>query len=256
MIGTHMRRPVIGISASWYVDQASHGTFNRHAISADYSLGVAKAGGAPIILPFIPDVVDTFLDLVDGLILSGGSDFDPARFGDAEVHPATYDILPDRDEAEIRLIQGAMARDIPILGICRGIQAIAIATGGTLIQDVATQYSPEIGHRQHERAIAADQPGHQIKITPGTCVAAIYGGTATGVNSFHHQAVKDVPDGFVVSARSDDGLIEAIEKSDGGFVVGLQWHPELMFATHPQHLRPFEAIVDAARARKLSLARN
>ena len=99
-----MRKPVIGISSSYFVDNASHGSFNRHSITAAYSLAIARAGGTPIILPFIPDAVPGYLDLVDGLILSGGSDFDPARFGETEVHPATYDIVPERDEAEIRLI--------------------------------------------------------------------------------------------------------------------------------------------------------
>jgi len=247
-----MRKPVIGISSSYFVDNASHGSFNRHSITAAYSLAIARAGGTPIILPFIPDAVPGYLDLVDGLILSGGSDFDPARFGETEVHPATYDIVPDRDEAEIRLIQGAKARDIPVLGICRGVQAIAVALGGTLIQDVPTQFSTEIGHRQHEQNIPAAQAGHGIQIEPGSAVHRIYGNETVGVNSFHHQAVKEVPEGFIVSARSEDGLIEAIENTGPCFVVGLQWHPELMFEADGQHLGPFAALVEAANARLLA----
>src|SRR3954452_20059016 len=145
--GISMRRPVGGASSSFFIDQGSHGSFNRHSLTAAYSLAVAKAGGTPVILPFIPDSVPAYLDLVDGIIISGGSDFDPARFGDTEVHPQTYDITPDRDEAEIQLVRGAVERSLPVLGICRGIQAIAVALGGTLIQHVPTQYSDEIEHR-------------------------------------------------------------------------------------------------------------
>ena len=246
-----MRRPVIGISSSYFVDNASHGTFNRHSLTAAYSIGVEKAGGTPIILPFLPNSVDGYLEIVDGLIISGGSDFDPALFGDTEVHPATYDITPDRDEAEIRLVRGAKERGIPVLGICRGIQAIAVALGGTLIQDVPTQFSAEIGHRQHEHGIEPSEPGHAVTITPGTQVAGIYGDRPVGVNSFHHQAVKDAPEDFIVSATSDDGLIEAIESTGPCFMIGLQWHPEIMFEAHEEHLGPFVALVEAAKSAKL-----
>ena len=116
-----------------------------------------KAGGVPIILPFFGDLAASMLDLIDGLILTGGADIDPARFGDDEIHPKTYDILPDRDEAEIELTRGALSRDMPILGICRGIQVLNVAMGGTLYQDVPDQFSAEIEHRQHEEAIPADR---------------------------------------------------------------------------------------------------
>src|SRR5215210_7041615 len=113
-----MRRPVIGICASQFLDQASHGTFVRHSLSAAYSEAVHVAGGVPIILPFFADKADAYLDLIDCLILSGGADIDPVRFGDTEVHPTTYDILPERDDAEIQLTTGALERRMPILGIC------------------------------------------------------------------------------------------------------------------------------------------
>ena len=247
-----MRRPIIGISSSYFVDNASHGSFNRHSVTAGYSMAVAQVGGAPIILPFIPDAVETYLELIDGLILSGGSDIDPARFGDTEVHPATYDIIPDRDEAEIRLVEGAAARSIPILGICRGIQAIAVALGGSLIQDVPSQISTDIEHRQHNAGIEASEPGHDVSIVPGSRVAEMYGTERQGVNSFHHQSVKRAPERFVVTARSDDGVIEAIETTDDQFIVGLQWHPEIMFEVHDEHLSPFVELVEAARVHSLT----
>jgi putative glutamine amidotransferase len=189
------------------------------------------------------------LDLIDGLLLTGGADIDPARFGEAEVHPRTYDILPDRDEAEIELTRGALSREIPILGICRGIQVLNVAMGGTLYQDVPDQFSAEIAHRQHEEAIPADEPGHIINVAPNSLLERTYGEGPIGVNSFHHQAVKDLADGLVASGTSEDGLIEAVESPDRAFVLGVQWHPELMFARDERHLSPFAALVAAARSR-------
>lgn len=247
-----MHRPVIALTASQFVDQASHGTFNRHSLTQAYSEAVHAAGGIPVILPFIRDIVDETLGFVNGVILTGGSDLDPSRYGDADVHPATYDIIPARDETELALARAAIERDIPLLGICRGIQAINVAFGGTLIQDVPTQFDPAVGHRQHEQGIAPHEPGHTVKVEPGSRLEAVYGAGPIPVNSFHHQAVKDVAEGWMVSGRADDGLIEAIERPGTLFALGLQWHPELMFAADPLHLQPFSALVEAARVRELT----
>ena len=249
-----MRRPVIALSASHFVEQASHGTFNRLSLTKSYADAVYAAGGIPIILPFIADIVDDALDFVDGVILTGGSDLDPALFGDSNVHPATYDILPARDEAEIRIARAAVERNIPILGICRGIQAINVAFGGTLIQDVPTQYGREVGHRQQDRSIDAHLPGHSVTVEPGSRLEATYGAGPVPVNSFHHQAVKDVAEGWIVSGRSEDGLIEALERPGALFALGVQWHPELMFSADDRHLRPFAALVEAAKVRELAIS--
>ena len=245
-----MDRPVIGITSSQFIDTASHGVFPRHSISKAYSEAVYKAGGTPVILPFFGDLAANMLDLIDGLILTGGADIDPARFGDDEVHPKTYDILPDRDEAEIELTRGALARDLPILGICRGIQVLNVAMGGTLYQDVPDQFSAEIEHRQHEEAIPADEAGHTVTVEPGSLLERTYGEESIPVNSFHHQAVKDVAPGLVATGASEDGLIEAVESPDRAFVLGVQWHPELMFARHERHVAPFAALVEAAAEAK------
>jgi putative glutamine amidotransferase len=204
------------------------------------------AGGVPVILPFVPDAALEMLDVIDGLILSGGSDLDPALFGDTEVHPQTYDILPDRDAAELALAKGALDRDMPILGICRGIQALNVAMGGTLYQDVPDQYSADIAHRQQEESIPADQSGHSVTVEEGSLLERTYGNGPVPVNSFHHQAVKDVAPGLVVSGRSEDGLVEAVESTTHGFVLGVQWHPELMFAADEAHLAPFSSLVQAS----------
>jgi putative glutamine amidotransferase len=247
-----MDRPVIGITSSQFVDIASHGVFPRHSVSKAYSEAVQRAGGVPIILPFFPELAANMLNMIDGLILTGGADIDPARFGDTEVHPKTYDILPDRDEAEIRLAQGALDRDLPLLGICRGIQVLNVAMGGTLYQDVPDQFSADIQHRQHEVDIPADEPAHIVTVASGSLLERTYGDEPIPVNSFHHQAVKGVATGLVASGVAEDGLVEAIESTDYAFVLGVQWHPELMFARHERHLAPFAALVTAAANAKVS----
>jgi putative glutamine amidotransferase len=241
-----MRRPIIGITSSQFIETASHGVFPRHSVSRAYSEAVHRAGGIPVILPFFSDVAPDLLDVIDGLILTGGADLDPTRFGEQTVHPKTYDILPDRDEAELQLTTGAIARDLPLLGICRGIQVLNVALGGTLYQDVPDQFSAEIGHRQQEHDIPANESGHSVIVTPGSLLERTYGDGPIPVNSFHHQAVKDVAPGLVASAASADGLIEAIESPGHNFVLGIQWHPELMFAHHVRHLAPFTSLVEAA----------
>lgn len=241
-----MRRPVIGITSSQFIETASHGVIPRHSLSKAYSDAVHQAGGTPIILPFIADVASNMLDIIDGLILTGGADIDPARFGEHTVHPKTYDILADRDEAEIRLATGAMERDLPLLGICRGIQVLNVALGGTLYQDVTDQFSAEIGHRQQERSIPVDEPGHSVTVAPGSLLGRTYGAEPISVNSFHHQAVKEVATGLVATGTSPDGLVEAVESAEHTFALGVQWHPELMFARHARHLAPFTSLVAAA----------
>jgi putative glutamine amidotransferase len=245
-----MHRPVIGITSSQFIDSASHGVFPRHSVSKAYAEAVHEAGGTPIILPFFGDLAANMLDLIDGLILTGGADIDPARFGDDQLHPKTYDVLPDRDEAEIELTRGALSRDMPILGICRGIQVLNVAMGGTLYQDVPDQFSAEIMHRQQEESIPANEAGHSVTVESGSLLERIYGEGSIAVNSFHHQAVREVAPGLVATGTSDDGLIEAVESPERAFVLGVQWHPELMFARHERHLAPFAALVEAAAAAK------
>jgi putative glutamine amidotransferase len=240
-----MKRPVIGITSSQFVEVASHGTFTRHSLTKAYSDAVQAAGGIPIILPFFPDRVDDIFALVDGVIVSGGADLDPALFGDTEIHPATYNILPDRDDFELALTRLAITQDKPILGICRGIQVMNVALGGTLYQDVPEQFSDAIAHRQQDRQIPADEPGHAVSIAPGSLLEHVYGASSIPVNSFHHQAVKDVAPGLIATGWSEDGLIEAVEHPGVSFALGVQWHPEIMFERSRQHLAPFTAIVQA-----------
>lgn len=242
-----MRRPVIGISASQFIEKADHGSFTRHSLTKDYSDAVDAAGGVPVILPFYPGHAEAMLDFVDGIILSGGADIDPARFGDDDVHPATYGILAERDETELTLARLAIARDMPVLGICRGLQVLNVAFGGDLYQDVADQLSSALCHRQQANGVPADQPGHTVTATPGSLLERVHDGGLIAVNSFHHQAVKRVAPGLVATGASDDGLVEAIEHPGASFTLGVQWHPELMFKRLPEHLAPFTAIIQACQ---------
>jgi putative glutamine amidotransferase len=240
-----MTRPVIGITSSQFVETASHGTFTRHSLTVDYSDAVHAAGGLPIILPFNCELVADMFELVDGIIVSGGSDLDPALFGDTDIHPQTYDIIPERDAAELALARIAIYQDKPLLGICRGIQVVNVALGGTLYQDIASQFSDSVAHRQQALAIPAAEPGHTVTIAPGSLLAHVFGAGQVSVNSFHHQAVKDVAPGFVAIGWSEDGSIEAIERPASTFALGVQWHPELMFKRSPKQLAPFSALVEA-----------
>lgn len=218
----------------------------RWAVTETYINAVAAAGGIPIVLAPIEGDVSPLLDLVDGLVFSGGADIDPVIYGDDEVHPATYDINPVRDRFELTLIQQAAERDIPALCICRGIQVLNVAFGGTLYQDVRDQFSADLLHSQGDAKIPAKDPSHHVSVEPNSLVASIYGATELETNSFHHQTLKDVPDNFEVAARSSDGSIEAVSMKDKRYVVGLQWHPEMMFNDHAEHLRPFTCLIEAS----------
>ena len=240
-----MKRPVIGITSSLLVETASHGTFTRHSLTVDYSDAIHAAGGVPIILPFNVELASEMFELVDGIIVSGGADLDPARFGDTEVHPQTYDIIPERDEAELALARMAIERDKPLLGICRGIQVMNVALGGTLYQDIASQFSDSVAHRQQTRAIPAAEPGHTVTVAQGSLLERIFGSGLISVNSFHHQAVKEIAPELAPTGWSDDGTIEAIEHPDARFALGVQWHPELMFKRSSQQLAPFTALVES-----------
>lgn len=239
--------PVIGITAAIVDDPQDYGTMRRHRVSADYSEAVLAAGGLPVILPPLTGAIDGMLDLVDGLIFSGGADIDPALYGDSTVHPATYDISADRDRFEIDLMRGAIERDVPVLCICRGIQVLNVALGGTLIQHIDDGVESALPHRQHEVGYMADATSHEIRVEPGTLTAEVLGLGTLAVNSLHHQAIADPAPSVRIEALAQDGVIEAVSVPKCRFVLGLQWHPELLFEKAPAHARPFEALVAAAR---------
>ncbi len=244
-----MTKPLVGITPSPSVDEFNHGTFERYALASTYSGAVHAAGGVPIILPPQEGNVAEILDRIDALLLSGGGDIRPERYGDPDVHPKTYGIHDLRDEFEIALAREAIARDIPVLCICRGIQVLNVALGGTLIQDIADQHGTSLEHRQEELGIAKEEPSHEVEVQPGSRLAETYGASTLRVNSFHHQAVRDVGADLRVVGRAPDGIIEALEYAGPAWVLAVQWHPEMMYRRHREHLRPFQALVRAAQER-------
>lgn len=237
-----MSTPVIGIT----LDREEPGGYSKFpwlALRENYARAVAEAGGLPVLLPHQPDRIDEYLDLVHGLIVSGGAfDIDPALFGASERH-ATVTTKDARTAFELGITRRALERETPILGICGGQQLLHVALGGTLIQHIPDEVP---GALAHEQPNPRDEPGHRVRILPGTRLHGIVGADELAVNSAHHQAAKDVPVGVRVSAVADDGVIEAIEAADKRFCIGVQWHPEFSLSEGDRHL--FAAFVDAARS--------
>jgi putative glutamine amidotransferase len=235
-------RPALAICTGYARDP--EGGFELHA---SYVRAVEKAGGLPLIFaPGLPGDASQLLDHVRGLLLTGGSDVDPALYSEAR-QPTLKRVIPERDAFEIALCHEALRRDLPVLAICRGQQVLNVALGGTLYQDIASQVPGAI---EHVGQGARWETAHEAELLPGTRLRAILGNQTLAVNSFHHQAVKQVAEGLVVSARSPvDGVIEGIESCHHGFLLGVQWHPE-DFVGHSGVFEPlFGALVEACGAR-------
>ncbi|MFO1145387.1 MAG: gamma-glutamyl-gamma-aminobutyrate hydrolase family protein, partial [Rhodospirillales bacterium] len=226
------------------LDREEPGGYSRFpwlALRENYAQAVAAAGGLPVLLPPEVDGAEAYLDLLGGLIVSGGAfDIDPALFGAAERH-ATVTTKDARTAFELAMTRGALARGLPVLGICGGQQLLHVALGGTLIQHIPDEIPQALAHEQPN---PRDEPGHTVRILPGTRLHAIVGADEMAVNSAHHQAAKDVPLGLRISAVAADGVIEAIEAPDKRFCIGVQWHPE--FALSEGDRKLFEALIDAA----------
>jgi putative glutamine amidotransferase len=241
-----LRKPIIGITPSPMDDTQDHGNFHRYTIANTYTEAVEAAGGVPIVIPPQSGNIEEILDTIDGLLLSGGGDIDPAHYGDASTHEKTYGIHQGRDDLELVLARAALDRDMPTLCICRGIQVLNVALGGTLYQDVADEYSDELSHRQQDLPISKEEPGHDVTVQPDSLLAATYGTSSIAVNSFHHQSLKEIAPELRVNAVAPDGTIEAVEHPEKTWVLGVQWHPEMMFRAHDEHLKPFAALVEQA----------
>jgi putative glutamine amidotransferase len=215
----------------------------------DYVRAVETAGGLPLVLApgkpeDAPALAAEYLDRVEALLLSGGADIDPALYGE-ERHPTVKRVFPERDAFELALCREALRRDLPTLAICRGHQLLNVATGGTLFQDIASQVEAAVVHDPDQERW---ERCHDVVLLPGTRLRDILGRERVAVNSFHHQAVKEMGHGLVLSARGcDDGVIEGMEMPDRRFMIGVQWHPE-SFWDQRQGFQPlFRALVNAAR---------
>ncbi|SHJ47557.1 gamma-glutamyl-gamma-aminobutyrate hydrolase family protein [Desulfofundulus thermosubterraneus] len=234
--------PVIGITCAWDEEK------KQFFLSRFYTEAVEAAGGFPLLLPYTKreSSLHIFPELLDGLILSGGGDVDPVHFGE-EPLPGCGEISPERDKYELDLARRVLSLGLPVLGICRGAQVLNIAAGGDIYQDIFTQVS---GCLKHQQKAPRWSPTHGIIIEENTRLARIFNAGVMRVNSFHHQAVRRLAPGFIVSARSVDGIIEAVESTGPGFALGVQWHPETMWGRDGRFLGIFAALVDASREYK------
>ena len=236
-------RPVIGISAYPRVVETSVGPTLLHTASRFYVEGVERAGGVPVVLPVMdPDLVDDVIGAVHGILLTGGGDLQPSRYG-AKPVPETHGVDPARDDFDIRLLELAMDADLPVLATCRGMQVVNVALGGSLIQHV-----PAATGQVHDYYDRWREGVHKVKIEPDSHLAEALGATEVEVNSIHHQAVDEAAPGTRAVAWAEDDTIEAIEMPGSPHVVAVQWHPELL-EDWPEQQGLFRQLVDHARAR-------
>jgi putative glutamine amidotransferase len=230
------------VGLTTYLEQVKTGIWDIRAgyLPANYFQGILAAGGIAVLLPpqpVDPEIARNVLDSLDALVITGGYDLDPASYGQ-QSHPTTDVPRTDRDAWEFALLQGALDRGLPVLGICRGAQVLNVALGGTLHQNLPDVISHS-GHREGN-GVFARLP---VRIVPDTRLAAVMGESTDG-SCYHHQAIDKVGAGLTVSAWDADGVVEAIELAGDAFVLAVQWHPEQTL----DDLRLFEAVVDAARA--------
>lgn len=226
---------MIGITT--YVTRAQWSYWDEEAVlvPAAYVQALERAGGRPVLIPPSEHGIEETLDAVDGLIFSGGSDLDPDLY-DQEPHDETFGVVPERDRAELALLEAAFARDLPVLAVCRGSQVLNVARGGDLVQHLPDLVGDE--KHKHTPGTFAD---HDVTLQPGTRLASLLGDHAP-VKSHHHQGFGRVGDGLRVAAHAEDGTIEAVEDPSRRFALGVLWHPEA-----GEDLKLFEELVDAAR---------
>jgi putative glutamine amidotransferase len=218
--GINHLKPIIGISSS----------LNEQVLTVptEYIQAITKFGGVPLILPNVQkDAIDSMVQMLDGLLLTGGGDIDPTLFNE-EPHQHLGSITPERDEFEIAIIHKMLKLNKPILGICRGMQILNIAIGGDMFQDIYTQSQSKL--LQHAQVAPRNHASHFVKVTEGSMLSDIVQVEKIKVNSFHHQAIREIPSDFKACAIASDGIIEAFESTIHSFVMGLQWHPECLLS--------------------------
>lgn len=240
------RKPVRACTVAVTAGIRPDGDTSRVRLTAAYVTALESAGLIPLIVPPLstPDAAATVLDSVAGLVLTGGGDIDPARYGEKR-HEKVHSINAARDATEAALIEEAKRRGTPVLAICRGIQMLNVALGGTLVQDIPSQCETDISHDEES---ARTSRTHEVSVEPDSLIAKAIGAEHLTVNSFHHQSVKRVAEGMRVTARSPDGIIEGLESIDESWwVLAVQWHPEEM-TDSPE---PWDRGLFQAFARKL-----
>ena len=235
-----MAKPLIGVT----LDSEPAGGWSKYpwyALRTNYAGAIAEAGGIPVALPHHAELADDLLARLDGVVVTGGAfDVDPALYGDGDRH-GTVTLKEGRTAAELAFVRGALARDLPVLGICGGQQLLAVALGGSLIQHIPDSVPAALAHEQPN---PRHQPGHAVALVPGTMLHRIVGAGSMQVNSSHHQAVRAPGPHAVTNALAPDGVIEGIEDPRYRFCLGVQWHPE--FHIDPGDRALFAAFIAAA----------
>ena len=251
-------RPLIGVTTS-ELRPSGLATLRRQgepdhpemALGMTYLQVIERAGAVPVVLPPCVSDLEALIARLDGVCLSGGPDLDPEAYGARDRHAELGPTEPSLDAFELALARAAIERGMPLLGICRGAQAINVACGGTLHQHVPDLRGVSLEHRQ---SAPGERPAHLVAIEPGTLLARTLGRRVARVNSFHHQAVKRLGRGLRVVARAPDGVVEGIEATDGSFVLGVQWHAECLIERATQ-LKLFRGFVAAAGTEPASTLR-
>ena len=241
-----MKHPVIGVSG--YADRpARPPNLPVFAVATTYVAAVSLAGGAAVIIPpyLDADLLQGVFDGIDGLILSGGGDVHPSRFGEVDCG-LLWGVDEKRDNTELSLAYWALRENLPTLAICRGIQILNVAAGGTLIQDIPTQ---EPNALPHSGVTGRPQPtiAHLVDVELDSHLANLIGVGEVGVNSSHHQALKVIGDRLRVVGRASDSIVEAVEALDHPFCIGVQWHPEVMVENTPSMRQLFLGLVEASK---------
>jgi putative glutamine amidotransferase len=228
-------KPVIGITT--YLTRARFGSWEEDTalVPADYVRAIERAGGRALLVPPSEDAIEETLDALDGVLFSGGADLDPQLYGQ-EAHPETKGVQAERDRGELALLEAALARDMPVLAVCRGSQVLNVALGGDLVQHL-----PEVVGDEKHKHTPGEYADHEVTVEPGTRLGSLIGERAP-VKSHHHQGFGRLGEGLRESARAGDGTLEALEDPSRRFALGVLWHPEA-----GEDMRLFEALVEEAR---------
>jgi putative glutamine amidotransferase len=245
-------RPLISVTTQTLqaIDGIPDGLPQSVVMNQRYYHAVAMAGGAPVLVPLLDDVdaLRAIYERTDGILIPGGVDVDPASFGEAP-HQRLGRIDPARDRVELQLVRWAIDEGKPVLGLCRGLQVINVALGGTLYQDLEAEFPNAIKHDYFPTyGFSRDHLAHRVAVESGSRLRHAFGEASIPVNSMHHQGIKALAGGLVASASAPDGLVEAVELPNESFVVGVQWHPEVFELSEPGSGELFRDFIEAARA--------